>query len=318
MKKRTKKLLTLITLFTTATAVIHIINRIVAASACVMGILDRSIKNCYHWRLGDIYYRKEGEGSPVLLIHDMLPGSCGYEFSHVEDDLIKNHTVYTIDLLGCGRSEKQQMIYTNYIFVSLITDFISDVIGEKPDVIVSGYSSSFVTMAALNHKDLFQKIIMINPPALNTLKQMPETKDRVLKYLLEIPVFGTLVYHMVVSRETVTNMFIENMYYDPFHLVEDQVDAYIEAAHRGGCYAKSIYANYVSKFMNIGIDKGVKELSVPTLIIEGEAVNNGSSIVSEYIDLNSEIKTITIPETKHLPHVESPKRFAEIVSEFLD
>lgn len=78
-------------------------------------------------------------------------------------------------------------------------------IGEKTDVIVNGYAVSFVVMACHNEKDLFNKIMMVNPVSLSSLKQMPGKKEKLLRRCLEIPVFGTLVYHMVVSRDAVNN-----------------------------------------------------------------------------------------------------------------
>ena len=79
MNKHSKRLLTLATLVTTTTATIHIINKVIAASACLKEMLDTDVRNYYHWRFGDIYYTKKGKGSPILLIHDMLPGMNGPE-----------------------------------------------------------------------------------------------------------------------------------------------------------------------------------------------------------------------------------------------
>ena len=44
--------------------------------------------------------RDRGKGSPILLIHDMLPGGSGYEWGKIEDDLALEHTVYNLDLPG--------------------------------------------------------------------------------------------------------------------------------------------------------------------------------------------------------------------------
>ena len=71
MNKHSKRLLTLVALATTTTATIHIINKVIAASACLKEMLDTDVRNYYHWRFGDIYYTKKGKGSPILLIHDM-------------------------------------------------------------------------------------------------------------------------------------------------------------------------------------------------------------------------------------------------------
>ena len=79
MNKHSKRLLTLAALATTTTATIHIINKVIAASACLKEMLDTDVRNYYHWRFGDIYYTKKGKGSPILLIHDVVPDMNGPE-----------------------------------------------------------------------------------------------------------------------------------------------------------------------------------------------------------------------------------------------
>lgn len=316
MNKNSKRLLTIAALLTTTTAVIHVINKVVAASACLREMLDTDKRNYYHWSLGDIYYTKKGKGSPMLLIHDMLPGGSGYEWNRIEDKLALEHTVYTIDLPGCGRSEKQGMTYTNFVYVQGICDFVNNVIGEKTDVIASGYSGSFAVMACRNQEELFDKIMMINPVSLSSLKQMPGRKEKILRGLLELPVFGTLVYHMVVSRENVNNEFVEKFAFDPFHPDRDLQDAYYEAAHRGGCYAKNVYANKIAKYMNIDITHALNEIDNCIYIVEGEAENNASAIVESYKKVNPSVEAVILKKNKHFPHVEDPERFLEQVGIF--
>ncbi len=316
MKKHKNKLATFVVLFAIATAVIHIINKIIAASAVLKEMLDTDRRNYYKWRFGEIYYTKKGKGSPVLLIHDLLPGSSGYEWNKVEEALALEHTVYTIDLLGCGRSEKPGITYTNFVYVQVICDFIRNVIGEKTDVIASGFSGSFVIMACRNERSLFNKVMLVNPPAPGSLQKMPGKKEKLLKYFLEIPVFGTLVYHIAVSRETVQNFFIENMLFDPFHPDQNLLDAYYEGAHRGGCQAKALYASKSSKYVNIDIVHSLKNIDNSIFIIEGSAENNGTSIIEDYQDINPSIEAAVLPKTKHFPHVEDPEHFLEQVGIF--
>lgn len=316
MNKHGKRLLSIAALFTATTFTIHIINKVIAASACLKELLDTDVRNFYHWRFSDIYYVKKGKGSPILLVHDMLPGGSGYEWNKIVDDLALEHTVYVIDLPGCGRSEKQNMTYTNFVFVQAICDFVKDVIKEKTDVIVNGFSSSFVVMACHNEKELFNKIMMVNPVNPASLKQMPGKKEKILRKCLEIPVFGTLVYHMIVSREAINDYFIEDYAFDPFHPDIELQDAFYEAAHRGGCYAKCVYANMISKFMNIDISRAVKAMDNSVYIIEGEAENNGSAIAEVYQSFNPSIEVESVKHTKHFPHFEDPEGFMEQVGIF--
>ena len=80
-------------------------------------------------------------------VHDLTVYSSAYEWNKIIDKLAENHTVYALDLLGCGRSEKPKITYTNYLYVQLISDFIKNVIHEKTDVVASGFSSSFTLLA---------------------------------------------------------------------------------------------------------------------------------------------------------------------------
>ena len=198
----------------------------------------------------------------------------------------------------------------------MISDFIKKIIGQKTDVIASGFSGSFVTMACHNEKELFNKIMLVNPPSLTQLKQMPNRKDRLLKAALEIPIFGTLIYHMTVSRDNVNNLFIEKMYYNPFHVDNQMADAYYEAAHKGGCYTRFLYSSLAAKYMNINICHALKALDNSIYIVEGETEPNGKAVTDDYCASNPAVEVSVLKETKHLPHVEAPEAFLEQVKIF--
>ena len=69
------------------------------------------------------------------------------EWQSMIDELAEDHTVYTIDLPGCGRSQKEKMVYTNYLYVQAVNDFVKHVIKTKTDIITSGDTSSIAVMA---------------------------------------------------------------------------------------------------------------------------------------------------------------------------
>lgn len=171
-------------------------------------------------------------------------------------------------------------------------------------------------MACHNEKELFNKIMLVNPPSLTQLKQMPNRKDRLLKAALEIPIFGTLVYHMIVSRDNINNLFIEKMYYNPFHVDNQMADAYYEAAHKGGYYTRFLYSSLAAKYININICHALKALDNSIYIVEGETEPNGKAVTDDYCASNPAIEVSVLKETKHLPHVEAPEAFLEQVKIF--
>ena len=109
MKKSTKNLL-----FLTSAVIagMHIYNRVVDSNAERKNALKIDNGHYYKWKEGNIFYTKTGTGEPILLIHDTDSGASGEEWAKVAKKLAKNNTVYTIDLLGCGRSDKPSIQYT--------------------------------------------------------------------------------------------------------------------------------------------------------------------------------------------------------------
>ena len=310
MKKRKHKLITLGVLFSIATVIIHIINSIISASAVLKDMLHVYSKNYFDWRFGQVYYSRHGQGSPILLIHDLNPGGSAYEWHKIEKELAQHHTVYTIDLLGCGRSDKPLITYTNFIYVQLINDFIKKVIGEKTDVIASGFSCSFTLMACQTESTLYHKIFLVNPTSLYQLSQLPNRRSKIRKWVIEIPIFGTLLYNMLTSKENITTAFMEKYYYNPFHVSSEIVDAYYEAAHRekeGS--SKYLFASLSGNYVNLNITHGLRAINQSIIILEGEEEPGAKEIVENYIEFNPAIEYTNISESKHFPHLENPNEF---------
>ena len=197
---------------TTAVTGMYIINRIVDYTAGQKNLLTTEEGNVYHWKNGDIFYTVSGKGTPVVLIHELNPASSAKEWSKVVHRLEKKHTVYTIDLLGCGRSEKPGITYTNFLYVQLINNFIHDIVKEAANIVVTGISSSFVIMAQAMEPDNFKKIILVNPSDINIIKEMPTKETKAAKTILEIPILGTFIYNLIMHHKRIRN-YIEIKYF---------------------------------------------------------------------------------------------------------
>src|SRR3954465_14889622 len=90
----------------------------------------------FEWRERRVAFTKRGSGPPLLLIHGIHAAGWSYEWRNNVDALARTNTVYTIDLLGFGLSERPAIRYSARLYISLISDFVSRVIDE-PTVLVS-------------------------------------------------------------------------------------------------------------------------------------------------------------------------------------
>lgn len=206
----------------------------------------------------------------MLLLHDLHCASSGREWQYIEDTLAQDHTVYTLDLLGCGRSDKPAITYTNFLYVQLIVTFIKQVIGCPTDVIASGLSGSFVVTACNTAPKCFGRIMMINPTDLAKLNKIPDKRSRFLKRMIELPLVGTLLYHTLTGRSNIELLFTESYYHNPFHRSPEDVDAFYESAHLQNSAGKYLFASLAGNYVNLNIGHALKHIDNSIFLIGGE------------------------------------------------
>ncbi len=301
-----------------AAGTIYGINQFIDRTVGVRKYLNQSLGRFFEWRYGNIYYTKQGQGSPLLLIHDLHPASSSMEWSKFVKKLEKDHTVYAIDLLGCGRSDKPFFTYTNYMYVQLITDFIKKVIEEKTDVIATGDSGSFTLMAANMDESIIHRIFLISPSPLDSLQANPNKKDNFLKSLLELPIIGTFYYNMKMRKENIDALF-EKQYFRRKNLISDEITkSYHESAHLEKSGGKYLYGSIIGHYTNINVIPALKKIENPIYLIGNRDQQSSIRILDSYLKYDENIETSTISNCNKLPQLEDPKKLYNIIKMFYD
>lgn len=315
--KNKNKIITvgLISVLTAVT--IFVINKIIFLTSILKEVLPTSNGYKYEWRFGNIYYTKSGNGNPLLLIHDLVPGSSDLEWSEMVEKLSEKNTVYTLDLLGFGRSDKPNFAYTNYLYVQLITDFIKNIIGRRTDVIASGSSSSIITMSCCTDDTLFNKIMFINPDPINKTNQIPTKRTKLLKFLIDTPIIGTLIYNINVSKEAINREFSQVYFQNPYRINKKLVNAYYEAAHLGGESSKYIFSSLKGNYINFSISHKLGQINNSMYILGGSHEENIKQTIYDYKTLNPIIESDLVEGTKHLPHLEKPEEVFRLCEIYL-
>lgn len=314
MKKSTKCIL--FTLGVSA-ATIYAYNKFVEETASQKNLLSDKNGQYYNWKYGNVFYTKSGSGSPLLLIHDTDSAASSVEWSKLLHRLSKNHTVYTIDLLGCGRSDKPALEYTNYLYVQMIQSFMKDVIQEKTTVVASNISASFVIMA--NHMDesYFKKIILINPASLKQLDMVPDELSKIKKGIIQLPFIGTFVYNMMNSAQHIDEAFRTRYVTRPQLISSSMEDIYYEAAHKNGSNGRFLYSSLLGKYVNNSITHAVKSISTPTLIIGCVEMKKYALALDDYHKVNTNIDIIRINNGSLYPHMEIPEKISSLIEDYI-
>ncbi|MCL2865221.1 MAG: alpha/beta fold hydrolase [Lachnospiraceae bacterium] len=300
------------------TAKVFALNKLINHISTKYNLLKANPDNFYKWRFGSIYYTKKGGGKPILLIHDTNVASSEHEWHKVISDLSQTNTVYAIDLLGCGRSDKPSITYTNFLYVQMISDFIKNVIGKKTDVIATGISGTFTLAACANDNTIIDKVIMVNPQDLVELAKIPTKRGKTIRYLISLPIFGTLIYNLSVNIKTIQNDFMHRYYYNANKVSIDDMEVYFEASQKNNANSKYLYASIISRFINANVIHQLKNTTNSVFILVGDEDHQYHKAAIKYQEFLPAIEIIGLSSCTYLPQLEAPRKFVDQVKILFD
>lgn len=303
--------------FTAIAAGLHLINTMISRQSS-KGMLSSEKGQFFQTKQGKMFYRISGTGEkPLLLIHNASPIDCSYEWHYLEEELKKDFCIYTIDLLGCGLSDKPSIEYTNYLYSLQINDFIHTIIQKPVHVCSSGISSSFAVMAAVSDPSLYLSLTMINPVKLHTLQKTVQKNASRIRVLFGLPIIGTTIYHIAESRSEIEYQLKENYFYNPFLVQQSTFDALYESAHRDHGKGKNILASQKGGYLYWNIVPFLPRLDLPVYLLYGQYAEKEDIVVQEYASMIRQADTFCISNAKWMPHLEDAKAAGTWISEKL-
>lgn len=295
----------------------HIINRILSFFTNKKDTKTLGNSNYFEWRFGKIHYSKQGKGKPVLLVHDLFVGSSSYEWEKIVGSLAKTNTVYTLDLLGCGHSEKPAITFTNYMYVELLNDFISEHIKEKVSIIATGTSCSLALMSCHMNENLYDKVMIVNPEQLYLSKQIPSQLTKGAKLILDAPIVGTFIYNAIFTKSHIEKILHNNFYSNGYLVSNKTISSYYHSAHIGDGNGKYLYSSQVGKYLNANVENAIASTNLSIYLILGTNIPGKSELIHSYVQLNASIEVVEVNNSKQLPQLENPAEFVENVTLFL-
>ncbi|XP_021730318.1 uncharacterized protein LOC110697260 [Chenopodium quinoa] len=119
-------------------------------------------KRLWRWNGHLIQYTVVGcEGPAVLLVHGF-----GAFFEHYRDNLSNiadgGNRVWALTLLGFGRSEKPNIVYSELMWAELLRDFIVEVVGEQAHLVGNSIGGYFTSIVGGLWPSLVKSIILMN------------------------------------------------------------------------------------------------------------------------------------------------------------
>ena len=269
----------------------------------------------FHWRGHRVAYTRRGSGPPLLLVHSIHAAASSFEWRANADDLARHHTVYTIDLLGFGLSDRPVIRYSARLYLALLADFAAQVIAAPAVLVASSLSAAYAIVLGARDPGRFPALVLVAPTGLVRLHRSSSTAGDVARYAVDSPVLGTAVFNAMVSRRSLRT-FLERLYVDRAAVTEELVEALYTTSHqRGAKYAPSAF---ISSHLNIDVRQALRRLLQPVLIVWGEQATMAPvEDVRGFRAVRPDMDTAILDPAGDLPHDERPDEFNEIVHAFL-
>ena len=269
----------------------------------------------FHWRGHRIAYTKRGGGPPMLLVHGIYATASSFEWRSNVDELARDHTVYAIDLLGFGRSDRPAIRYSSRLYLALLADFVAQVIAAPVVIAATSLSAAYAIVLGARDPGRFPALVLIEPTGLVRLHKAPSAAGDVARYAVDSPVLGTAVFNAMVSRRSIRE-YLERHYVDGEIVTVELVDAHYATSHQPG--AKYAPSAFLSWHLNLDVRRALRRLLQPSLLVWGEqSVEAPVEDVRGFRALRPEMDVAILDPAGSLPHDERPDDFNEIVSTFL-
>jgi pimeloyl-ACP methyl ester carboxylesterase len=272
-----------------------------------------------HWAILEVggkgarmRYLRAGSGPALLLVHGLL----GYSFSwrFCIPALARHATVYAIDLLGTGFSDRPLNLDCSLkASAQRLLQFMDKTGLASCDLLGTSHGGALSMMAAALAPERMQRLILVDP--VNPWSAHGKRLTAFLSNTVIAPLFVNLTPHVRSLHE----YYHRRMFGDPRRIPADSLEGYGKPLRIPGSYE---YALAVARSWNRDLAELEAALpriaNIPTLLIWGSkdsAVDPASA--AQLKQRIHDCRLVMIEGVGHLPYEEAPEEFHRTVAEFL-
>ena len=249
---------------------------------------------------------------PVILLHG-FGGSIGHWRQNIAE-LAKYHTVYALDLLGFGASEKPVTSYGIGLWVEQVYEFWQTFV-QVPAVLVGNSIGSVLSLtAAATHPEMARGVVMISLPDTSNSEESIPAAIRPLvsrfKTALTSPLLLQPLFHLVRQPWIVKRW--AGLAYACKEAITDELLEILTAPARDLGSAKAFCA-ILKAMLNPRFSPCVRSiltnLKIPSLLLWGQQDRMiPLELAHRFLGYSSTLQLIEVENAGHCAHDERPER----------
>ena len=209
----------------------------------------------------NLHYRQIGLGRPLIFLHGLLEDSRMWR--HVTPGLTYGNTVYEIDLMGFGLSEKpQDRTYDMDTYVSQLSTYIENFHLENLILVGHDFGAVIATAYAIHNPNRVYKLVLMSAPISSSIP---------------LPFNFRLLGTRVIGNMLTGDWFLQRILTEGIHNEDERSEAklkeYLQPFHDDPG-ARSALPKFLREFdlrqvVATELLPNLDKLSMPTLLLSG-------------------------------------------------
>ncbi|MCX5980324.1 MAG: alpha/beta fold hydrolase [Nostocales cyanobacterium LacPavin_0920_SED1_MAG_38_18] len=260
--------------------------------------------------------------TPLILLHG-FGASIGH-WRHNLEVLGKSHTVYALDMIGFGASEKAATSYNVELWVEQVYDFWKTFI-RQPVVLVGNSIGSLISIvAAANHPDMVKGIVMMSLPDPNLEQEMiPTALQPLVSGIKSILFTSRLILKPIfyfVRRPGVLRPCARFAYANPEAVTDELIDILAGPPQdRGSARAfRALFKATTRVNFSPSIKKILPNLTIPMLLIWGKKDRVvPPKRANQFVGYNEKLQLLYLEDVGHCPQDESPELVNQAILDWM-
>lgn len=258
---------------------------------------------------------------PLMLLHG-FGASIGH-WRHNISELSQQHSVYALDMLGFGASEKAATAYNIDLWVAQVYDFWRTVI-RQPVVLIGNSIGSLVALAAAAaHPEMVAGVVMLSLPDLSireeTIPAVVRPLVRGLETLFTSPLVLQLLFYWV-RRPQMVRPWAAIAYANPSAVTDELVEILTGPAQdRGSARAfAAILQAMIRPEFGPPVRSILPTLEIPILLIWGQQDRMIPPALGRQLSrCNPGLTLVELENAGHCPQDELPQQVNQEILQWL-
>jgi pimeloyl-ACP methyl ester carboxylesterase len=182
--------------------------------------------------------------------------------------------------------------------------------------VASSLGAAYAVTVADRAPELVAALLLFCPTGLEALAEPPTAGQRAAGALLGLPILGSALFNLLVSRPSLRYFLAERTYADPALVTEALVDRYWCTGHQDG--ARHAPAAFVGGALNLSIRDTYPRLTQRVYVAWGrDAQITPVSHANLFIQLRRASHLKVFDRCGLLPHDERPEEFVAFLESLL-